>query len=233
MACFLALNGAEAAGEQLAGLARNEPLRYAKNSPIVAAVIAGEIDWGLVNHYYLWRALAEDPDVPAKNFFMRGKDGSSFINIAGVALLRDDPRALELVEFLLDEQARHQTNRFGLILVEGFFDVAKLVEADCRNVGALMGTAISAQQIERLAWIRTRVGFPHILLFLDRDQAGRNAMRQARKRLRQHNLAVSVFDWDQKISCHGQGAERIPESIQDPADMPVEQLRELRRQGII
>jgi 5S rRNA maturation endonuclease (ribonuclease M5) len=136
-------------------------------------------------------------------------------------------------QLLLDEQARHQTHRFGLILVEGFFDVAKLVEADCRNVGALMGTAISAQQIERLAWIRTRVGFPHILLFLDRDQAGRNAMRQARDRLRQHNFAVGVFDWDQKLSGNGQGAQLIPESIQDPADMPVEPLRQLRRQGII
>jgi 5S rRNA maturation endonuclease (ribonuclease M5) len=136
-------------------------------------------------------------------------------------------------QLLLDEQARRQANRFGLILVEGFFDVAKLVEADCRNVGALMGTAISAEQIERLAWITTRVRFPHILLFLDRDQAGRDAMRQARERLRHHNLAVSVFDWDQKVSCNGQVAEPIPESIQDPADMAVEQLRRLRRQGII
>ena len=85
--------------------------------------------------------------------------------------------------------------------------MAKLVEADCRNVGALMGTAISAEQIERLAWIRTRVGFPHILLFLDRDQAGQNAMRQARERLRHHNLAVSVFDWDQEVSRNGQAAE--------------------------
>jgi transposase/5S rRNA maturation endonuclease (ribonuclease M5) len=136
-------------------------------------------------------------------------------------------------QLLLDEQARQQANRFGLILVEGFFDVAKLVEADCRNVGALMGTAISAQQIERLAWIHTHVGSPHILLFLDRDQAGRDAMRQARERLRHRNLDVSVFDWDQKLSRNGQGTGLIPDSIQDPADMPVEQLRGLRRQGII
>jgi DNA primase len=107
------------------------------------------------------------------------------------------------------------------------------VEADCRNVGALMGTAISTEQIERLVWIRTRVRFPHILLFLDRDQAGRDGIGQARERLRHHNLTVSVFDWDQKVSWNGQVAELIPESIQDPADMSVEQLRRLRRQGII
>jgi 5S rRNA maturation endonuclease (ribonuclease M5) len=135
-------------------------------------------------------------------------------------------------QLLLDEEAWRQASMFGLILVEGFFDVAKLVEADCRNVGALMGTAISREQIERLAWIRTRMRFPHVLLFLDRDQAGRDGLRQARERLR-HNLPLSVFDWDQKVSCNGQADELIPESIQDPADMSVEQLRSLRRQGII
>ncbi len=54
---------------------------------------------------------------------------------------------------LMDEEAWRQANTFGLILVEGFFDVAKLVEAGCRNVVALMGSAISAQQIERLLWM--------------------------------------------------------------------------------
>jgi transposase/5S rRNA maturation endonuclease (ribonuclease M5) len=136
-------------------------------------------------------------------------------------------------QLLLDEEAWRQANTFGLILVEGFFDVAKLVEAGCRNVGALMGTAITAQQIERLEWIRCRLRFPHILLFLDRDSAGRDGTRQARQRLRQHNLAVSVFDWDQKVSRNGQVADLIPDSIQDPADMSVEQLRCLRKTGII
>lgn len=136
-------------------------------------------------------------------------------------------------QLLLDEEAWRQANTFGLILVEGFFDVAKLVEADCRNVGALMGSAISAEQIEKLAWIRTRLQFPHILLFLDRDQAGQNGVRQAQERLHRHGLAVTVFDWNQKVYWNGQIAELIPEFIRDPADMPVEQLRSLRRKGII
>jgi len=136
-------------------------------------------------------------------------------------------------QLLLDEQARVQLSRFGLILVEGFFDVAKLIEAGCRNVAALMGTAISEEQIERLAWIRERTGFPHIVLFLDRDRAGRQAMGPVRERLLANKLDVSVFDWDQKLSCNGQGAQPIPDSIQDPADMPVELLRRLRSQGSI
>jgi transposase/5S rRNA maturation endonuclease (ribonuclease M5) len=134
---------------------------------------------------------------------------------------------------VLDEQARRQCEKFGLILVEGFFDVAKLVQAGCRNVGALMGSSISAEQIERLLWIHNRLQFPYILLFLDRDKAGQQAAGKIQQQLEQHQLSVSVFDWHQKVSVNGQSAEPIAQCIQDPAEMTVEQLRALRSQGII
>jgi transposase/5S rRNA maturation endonuclease (ribonuclease M5) len=134
---------------------------------------------------------------------------------------------------LLDEEAGRQASAFGLVLVEGFFDVAKLVEAGCRNVGALMGAHISAEQIERLTWIRSRIGFARIVLFLDRDNAGRNGARRALEQLRQHNFEVSVFDWDRATPGSVAGAEPIPDSIKDPADMPVEYLQRLRGQGLI
>ena len=133
-------------------------------------------------------------------------------------------------QLLLDEEAGRQVSAFGLVLVEGFFDVAKLVEAGCRNVGALMGAHISAEQIERLAWIRSRIGFSRIVLFLDRDEAGREGAWQAFDRLRQHNFEVSVFDWDRSMSWNGHSSA-IPDSIKDPADMSVEQLQRLRVQG--
>jgi transposase/5S rRNA maturation endonuclease (ribonuclease M5) len=136
-------------------------------------------------------------------------------------------------QLLLDQEARRQAKKFGLILVEGFFDVAKLVEADCRNVGALMGATVSAQQIQRLLWLNRRLRIPHILLFLDRDQAGHDGAQQARKQLRHHEMTVKVFDWDRNLSGNGQVCMNIPESIQDPADLSVEQLRGLRKQGII
>jgi transposase/5S rRNA maturation endonuclease (ribonuclease M5) len=126
-------------------------------------------------------------------------------------------------QLLLDKEACRQATTFGLVLVEGFFDVAKLVEAGFRNVGALMGAHISAEQIERLAWIHSRLRFPRIVLFLDRDPAGRDGTRQVLERLRRHNFEVSVFDWDQNM----------PENAQDPADMSVEQLQYLRKKGII
>jgi 5S rRNA maturation endonuclease (ribonuclease M5) len=136
-------------------------------------------------------------------------------------------------QILLDEEAWRQANKFGLILTEGFFDVAKLVEAGCRNVVALMGSSISKEQIERLVWIRARVQFPRIVLFLDRDPAGQSGARQVRERLSLHDLSVTVFDWNQLVPFNGQEAAPMPESIQDPADMSVEQLRTLRRHGIL
>jgi 5S rRNA maturation endonuclease (ribonuclease M5) len=134
---------------------------------------------------------------------------------------------------LLDEKTRLQTEKFGLILVEGFFDVAKLVQTGCRNVGALMGTSISKEQIERLSFLCNRLKFPKILLFLDRDKAGQQAIDKIKQQLDRHKLAVTVFDWHQKVSFNGQSPEPIPQAIKDPADMTVDQLRVLRRQGRI
>ena len=113
-------------------------------------------------------------------------------------------------------------NAFGLVLVEGFFDVAKLVEAGGRNVGGLMGAYITAEQIARLEWIRSRIDFSRIVLFLDRDEAGRKDTCRAFELLGQHSFDVSAFDWDRNL---------IPDSVKDPADMSVEQLQLLRLQG--
>jgi len=70
-------------------------------------------------------------------------------------------------------------------------------------------------------------------LFLDRDQAGREGARKAANRLRGHNFEVSVFDWDLSISWNGHSPGPLPNSIEDPADMSVEQLCSLRTRGII
>ena len=106
MALYGALNGAEALDELLAGMVANEPKRYPKNTPIVAAAIAGEIDWGLTNHYYLWRALNENPEATGANYFMPQGDASSFVNMSGVGILSDRAEAQQLVDYLLSEAAQ-------------------------------------------------------------------------------------------------------------------------------
>ena len=107
MAAYQALHGEEALSRLLASMTKNEPKRYAKNSAIVDAVATGEIDWGLVNHYYAWEAKRSRPDLPVENFFMPKGDASSFVNVAGVALLGEpDPDAVEFARYLLSEPAQ-------------------------------------------------------------------------------------------------------------------------------
>jgi DNA primase len=134
---------------------------------------------------------------------------------------------------LLDPRARRQTSEHGLVLVEGFFDVAAMVEAGCLNVGALMGTAITDAQIQRLKWIRSLLGFPHLTLFLDRDEAGKKGASRIRKRLEREGFTVKSFDWNQRISWNGHLTGPIPDSIVDPGDLSPGQLRRLRDNGTI
>ena len=107
MAVYNALNGEEALDRLLQSMVKAKPRRYPRNSAIVDAVASGEIDWGLVNHYYAWEAKRERPNLPVENFFMPKGDASSFVNVAGVALLDDrDADAMEFVRFLQTPEAQ-------------------------------------------------------------------------------------------------------------------------------
>ena len=62
--------GDEATRQWLEDLKENDPKMYEKNTPIVEAVAAGEIDLGLVNHYYLYLVKEEQPDAPIANHYL-------------------------------------------------------------------------------------------------------------------------------------------------------------------
>lgn len=107
MAVYAATHGQEALTEMLTSITANQPERYPKNSAIVEAVIRGEVEWGLVNHYYLWRALKENPEAPARNFAMPTGDGvANFLNLAGAGVLSEHTGAATLLDFLLTEEAQ-------------------------------------------------------------------------------------------------------------------------------
>ncbi len=106
LAVYRVVAGPEALDGLLAAIAANEPVTYPKNSAIVQAVIAGEVEWGLVNHYYLLRALAEDPQAPAANFFMSEGDASGFVNLAGAGRVSAAPGGLELIAVLHGDEAQ-------------------------------------------------------------------------------------------------------------------------------
>ena len=103
------LEGDERAGDWLDGMKDNDARAYANNLAIVEAVGRGEIPMGLVNHYYLERARAEDPGIPAENFFFGDGDVGSLILVTAVGVLdtADEPADAErLLEFMLSAEAQ-------------------------------------------------------------------------------------------------------------------------------
>ncbi len=109
----------------LEGIAANDPVTFPGNSAIVAAVGRGEIDVGLVNHYYNYSALAEDPTQPTLNHYFADDDPGSLIIVTGAAPITgaDNPDgAVELIEFLLSSQGQQyfaeQTFEYPLTIGE-------------------------------------------------------------------------------------------------------------------
>ncbi len=121
MAVYRALNGEDATQKLLERIVKNEPRRYQRNGAIVDAVISGEVDFGLVNHYYLHQAMAENPAAPAKNHYMSGGGPAAFINVAGAGVLNDKPESRRLIEYLLSEDAQRYfaEETFEYPIVEG------------------------------------------------------------------------------------------------------------------
>jgi iron(III) transport system substrate-binding protein len=101
--------GEERTRDWLERLKANEPKTYEKNTPIVEAVAAGEIELGLVNHYYLYVVKEEQPDAPVANHFLERGDPGALVSAAGAGVLNstDDPPAAErFVEFLLSDEGQ-------------------------------------------------------------------------------------------------------------------------------
>ena len=101
--------GEERTREWLEGIVANDPKLYAKNTPTVEAVAIGEIEIGLVNHYYLYLVLAEQPDAPIANHFFEADDPGALINVAGAGVLvgsADSSEAQALVEFLVSDEGQ-------------------------------------------------------------------------------------------------------------------------------
>lgn len=98
--------GDEETRRWLEGIKANEPKLYEKNSPVLEALAAGEIEVGLVNHYYLYLLEQEQPDAPVDNHFLDAGDPGALVNVAGAGVLAgsdDQEAALAFVRFLLSD----------------------------------------------------------------------------------------------------------------------------------
>jgi iron(III) transport system substrate-binding protein len=103
------LYGANRVREWLEGLQANEVTFYPNNTTVVQAVGRGDIEVGLVNHYYLYNVLADNPSLPIANHWFRAGDAGNIVLAAGagiVASTKKPAAAQRFVDFLTSKWAQ-------------------------------------------------------------------------------------------------------------------------------
>lgn len=103
------VEGEDVAREWLQGMSQTGVV-FSGNGGIVDAVAAGEIEAGLVNHYYLHPRQADaGGTLPAANFIYRDGSPGALVNIAGAGVLTTapNPEAADVfMQFMLGEEAQ-------------------------------------------------------------------------------------------------------------------------------
>jgi iron(III) transport system substrate-binding protein len=93
----------------LDGLADNGVRTYPNNVSIVEAVGRGEVNVGLVNHYYNLELRAQDASLATENYFFTPGDLGSLVLVSGAGVLKssdDTKSANEFIAFLLSEESQ-------------------------------------------------------------------------------------------------------------------------------
>ena len=121
------IEGDEKTLEWLKAMKANDVKKYGNNTSIVKALGRGEVELGLVNHYYLPRFTKDDANFPVAHHFTNG-DAGAMVNVAGLAILKstDQPEdAQAFIKYMVSPAAQKyfasETNEYPL---------AKGVEAD-------------------------------------------------------------------------------------------------------
>lgn len=163
VAAMIMERGEEATAGWLADLAANDPRDFPGNSPIVAAADSGEVQGGLVNHYYLFRLRAEGAGENAENWFFPAGGVGNLVMPAGVGIIEgtDMPESAQrFIEFLLSQGAQEYfaSETFEYPLIDGVDPIAGLpalseIEAPDLDLSAL------AELLDDATRLVTEAGF--------------------------------------------------------------------------
>ncbi len=149
------VEGEDRTADWLTAMKDNDAQAYEKNGALRDAIAAGEVELGLLNHYYVAQKRSEEKDpaaYPVALAFPRN-DVGSMMNVAGVGVLSSSDKqeqAQQLVDFLLGERAqeffRSETAEYPLAAgVEALDSLPPLTEiprpeVDLSNIDDLQGT---------------------------------------------------------------------------------------------
>jgi len=138
------VKGDDGAKRWLEEFKANQPKAYDNNIAILDAVERGELELGLINHYYWYEKAHEvgNAAMKSKLHFFGGGDPGGLVNVAGVGVLRSTDRAAEaekFVDFLLSPEAqtyfRDATFEYPLTEdVDAAGDLPELAELDAPDV---------------------------------------------------------------------------------------------------
>jgi iron(III) transport system substrate-binding protein len=101
--------GEEATKAWLEAMIDNGTVSFENNLEILDAVNNGDLEAGLINHYYWARNEAEQEDQASELHFFDGGDVGALVNATAVAITTtgaDDPDAQALVDFLLSTEGQ-------------------------------------------------------------------------------------------------------------------------------
>lgn len=136
-------------------------------------------------------------------------------------------------KLLLDEKALSQTKQNGTVLiVEGCFDIAKVIEAGIYNVVATFGADLAKNQLSRIHLIAQTAGIQKFIVWYDRDinHKGEIGQNKAIELLKSQNYEAVGFNW---MQIFGGSGKTIPANIKDPCDFSIQQLQYLRKENLI
>lgn len=149
-------HGDDVAAQWLADMAANDPVIQDGNGGIVTDVWEDALDFGLVNHYYIWARAAEAgenvEDLNVQVHFFDGGDTGGLMNVSGVALTKNQPDAdgQAFVDYLLSQEGqeyfRDQTYEYptvtGIEISPGLpaLDTLELPDVDLNDLADLQTT---------------------------------------------------------------------------------------------
>ena len=130
------VKGEEFTKQWLTNLRANNPKLYPNNISALNAVANGEIDVALINHYYLYRFLAERGEgFKARNYYFDNGDLGGIFLVSGAAILdtaKNKDAAQQFIQYLLNAQSQQyfakETHEYPL--VEGIKPEANLPPLD-------------------------------------------------------------------------------------------------------
>lgn len=152
---FRLSEGDEAAKAWLDGMVANDAKVYSNNGTQIEGIANGEVDFGLVNNYYLGRYIAQDEEYPVAQTHFDAGDIGNLVLVAGAGIVEasdNQENAQKFIDFLLSPAAQQfitlQGNEYpvrsGIIphaTLESLETVGEISpEVDINDLGDLDGT---------------------------------------------------------------------------------------------